>query len=166
MLNQVALMGRITQDLQLRQTPNGVPVVTFTVAVDRNYVRHGEERQTDFIPCVAWRQTAEFICKHFAKGRMIAVTGKNRTRSYTDKNDVKRSVMEVFVDEVSFTGEKPAASVEEVPLPPEDTVPYADASSNNAAPDEDNGSVNGEANLHIGSLKDFEEAYTEADVPM
>lgn len=155
MLNQVVLMGRITQDLQLRQTPNGVPVLTFTVAVDRGYVKQGEERQTDFIPCVAWRQTAEFICKHFAKGRMIALTGKNRTRDFTDKNDVKHYVMEVFVDEVSFTGEKkPTANFAERPLPSEDTAPHI--TEDNALP----------TALNISSPEDFEEAYSEADVPM
>ena len=106
MLNKVILMGRITQDLEVRQTPSGVSVLSFTVAVQRNYARQGEERQTDFINCVAWRQQAEFIGKYFRKGRMIALEGNLRTRTYDDKNGTKHYVTEVFVDSVSFTGEK------------------------------------------------------------
>ena len=105
MLNKVILMGRITRDLELRQTPQGVSVLTFTIAVDRSFVRQGEERQADFITCVAWRTQAEFINRHFGKGRMIAVVGNLRTRTYDDKNGTKHYVTEVFVDEVSFTGE-------------------------------------------------------------
>lgn len=106
MLNKVILMGRITQDLEVRQTPSGVSVLSFTVAVQRNFARQGEERQTDFINCVAWRQQAEFIGKYFSKGRMIAIEGNLRTRTYDDKNGTKHYVTEVFVDNVSFTGEK------------------------------------------------------------
>ena len=105
MLNKVVLMGRITRDLELRQTPQGISVLTFTIAVDRSFVRQGEERQADFITCVAWRNQAEFINRYFGKGRMIAVIGNLRTRTYDDKNGVKHYVTEVFVDEVSFTGE-------------------------------------------------------------
>lgn len=106
MLNKVILMGRITQDLEVRQTPSGVSVLSFTVAVQRSYARQGEERQTDFINCVAWRQQAEFIGRYFRKGRMIALEGNLRTRTYDDKNGTKHYVTEVFVDNVSFTGEK------------------------------------------------------------
>ena len=105
MLNRVILMGRITQDLDLRQTPNGTPVLTFNVAVDRGYAKQGEDRQTDFITCVAWQKTAEFISRYFGKGRMIAIEGNLRTRTYDDKNGSKHYVTEVYVDNVSFTGE-------------------------------------------------------------
>lgn len=105
MLNKVVLMGRITNDLELKQTPNGVSVLTFNIAVERSYARQGEERQTDFISCVAWRNTAEFICRYFGKGRMIAVIGNLRTRTFDDKNGVRHYVTEVYADEVSFTGE-------------------------------------------------------------
>ena len=104
MLNRVILMGRITQDLEVRQTPSGVSVLSFTVAVDRSFVGQGEDRQTDFINCVAWRNQAEFIGKYFSKGRLIALEGNLRTRNYDDKNGVKHYVTEVFVDSVSFTG--------------------------------------------------------------
>lgn len=110
MLNRVILMGRITQELELKQTPSGVSVLTFSVAVERSFAKQGEERQTDFISCVAWRQQAEFISKYFSKGRMIALEGNLRTRSYDDKNGVKHNVVEVFVDSVSFTGEKSGGS--------------------------------------------------------
>lgn len=105
MLNRVILMGRITRDLELRQTPSGVSALSFTVAVDRNYQKQGEERQADFISCVAWHQQAEFIAEYFGKGRMIALEGQLRTRSYDDSNGMKHFVTEVYVDSVSFTGE-------------------------------------------------------------
>lgn len=105
MLNRVILMGRITQDLELKQTTGGTSVLSFAVAVDRSYAKQGEERQTDFINCVAWRQQAEFISKYFGKGRMIALEGNLRTRTYDDKNGTKHYVTEVYVDSVSFTGE-------------------------------------------------------------
>ena len=98
-------MGRITRDLELKQTQNGVSVLSFTIAVDRNFVKQGEERQTDFINCVAWRQQAEFISRYFGKGRMIAIEGQIRTRTYEDNNNNKRTATEVYVDSVSFTGE-------------------------------------------------------------
>ena len=106
MLNRVILMGRITQDLELKTTQSGVSVLSFTIAVDRNYARQGEERQTDFIDCVAWRQQAEFINRYFSKGRMIAIEGNLRSRTYDDKNGTKHYVTEVYVDQVSFTGER------------------------------------------------------------
>ena len=106
MLNRVILMGRIVQELDLKTTPQGVSVLSFTIAVDRNFVKQGEERQTDFIDCVAWRQQAEFIAKYFGKGRMIAIEGNLRKRVYEDKNGTKHYVTEVYVDNASFTGEK------------------------------------------------------------
>lgn len=111
MLNRVILMGRITQELELKQTPSGVSVLSFSVAVERRYSKQDEEKQTDFINCVAWRQQAEFISKYFGKGRMIAIEGSLRTRNYDDKNGVKHYVTEVFIDSVSFTGEKSGQSV-------------------------------------------------------
>ena len=86
MINMVALMGRLTYEPELRTTPSGVSVLRFQVACDRNYQRSGQDRQADFIDCVAWRQTAEFISRYFHKGSMIAVEGSIQTSSYTDKN--------------------------------------------------------------------------------
>lgn len=106
MLNRVILMGRISNEIELKQTASGVAVLTFNIAVDRTFVKQGEERQTDFITCVAWRNQAEFISRYFSKGRMIAIEGNLRTRTYDDKNGTKHYVTEVYVDSVSFTGEK------------------------------------------------------------
>ncbi|MBQ6675662.1 MAG: single-stranded DNA-binding protein [Ruminococcus sp.] len=103
MLNRVILMGRITRDLEVRQTPSGQSVLRFTVAVDRP-VKSGAEKQTDFISCTAWGQQAEFISRYFGKGRMIALEGSIRTGSY-DKNGQTVYTTDVNVDRVSFTGE-------------------------------------------------------------
>ena len=110
MLNKVILMGRLTADPELRQTPNGVSTCRFTVACDRNFVPQGGERQADFITVVAWRQTAEFVSRYFAKGRMICVEGNLRTSSYPDKRypDVTHYITEVYADQVYFAGDKPA----------------------------------------------------------
>ncbi len=106
MLNRVVLMGRITHSPELKTTSSGVSVVSFTIAVDRNYTPKGQEKQTDFINCVAWRQTADFITKYFEKGSMIAVDGTLQTRKYQDKTGANRTVTEVVVDNASFTGGK------------------------------------------------------------
>ena len=103
-LNKAIIMGRITHELELKQTQSGTAVLQFTVAVDR-YTKD-EEKQADFISCVAWRQTAEFISKYFGKGRMIAITGSLRTRTYDDKNGSKHYVTEINVEQADFTGEK------------------------------------------------------------
>ena len=107
MLNTAAIMGRLVADPELKHTSSGVAVTSFTLAVDRNYAKPGEERQTDWIDVVAWRGTAEFICKYFTKGRMIAVTGFLQTRSWEDKNGSKRKVTELVAQQVSFCGDKP-----------------------------------------------------------
>lgn len=108
MLNKVILMGRLTADPELRQTPSGVSTCRFTVAVDREFVGQGQERQADFITVTAWRQSAEFVSRYFSKGRMICVEGSIRTGSYVDKrySDVTHYTMEVYADRVYFTGEK------------------------------------------------------------
>ena len=86
MYNNVTMMGRIVNDLELKVTPNGTNVCSFRIAVDRRYQTKGEERKADFFNVVAWRSNAEFICKWFGKGRMILITGELQTRQYTDKN--------------------------------------------------------------------------------
>lgn len=106
MLNKVLLIGRMTKDPDLKFTPSNVAVVAFTLAVDRKYAKPGEERKADFINCVAWRGTAEFIAKHFTKGQMINVVGELQVRSWDDTQGVKRYATEVIVDEVNFCGEK------------------------------------------------------------
>ena len=99
-------MGRITQNLELKTTASGISVTSFSIAVDRNYVKQGEERQTDFINIVCWRKQAEFVCRYFEKGSMIALEGQLQTRTYQAKDGSNRYVTEVVADSVSFTGEK------------------------------------------------------------
>ena len=105
MLNCAVIMGRLTADPELRQTPSGVAVTRFTVAVERSFVKAGEERKADFINVVAWRQTAEFVSRYFQKGSMIAVQGSIQTGSY-EKDGVKRYTVEISADNVSFCGSK------------------------------------------------------------
>lgn len=106
MINMVALMGRLTYEPELRTTPTGVSVLRFQVACDRSYQRAGEDRKADFVDCVAWRQTAEFISRYFHKGSMIAVEGTIQTSNYTDKNGNQRKQVEVLANNVSFCGSK------------------------------------------------------------
>lgn len=106
MLNVVALMGRLVADPELRHTPNGVATCTFRIAVDRNFVRQGEERKADFIDIVAWRQSAEFVCRYFRKGNLIAVNGSLQTRNYEDKNGNRRTAYEVVADNIHFAESK------------------------------------------------------------
>ena len=111
MLNQVSLMGRLTSDPELIHTPNDIAVTTFTLAVNRSYVKQGAERQADFIDIVAWRSTAEFICRYFKKGQMMAVTGSIQTRNYTDKEGKNRKAFEVVADNVYFTESRSTSQV-------------------------------------------------------
>ena len=106
MLNCAVLMGRLVADPELRTTTSGISVTSFRIAVDRSFVRQGEERQADFIDIVAWRQTADFVCRYFRKGSMIAVQGSIQTRAYEDKQGNKRTAVEVVADNVSFCGSK------------------------------------------------------------
>lgn len=125
MFNKIILMGRITHDLELKTTPNGVSVCTFRVAVDRRFRNSENEKQTDFFNVVAWRQQAEFIAKYFAKGRMVLVEGEMQTRPYTDKNGNPATWYEIIADRLSFTGESKGKNdtvpqgTPPVPTPPE-----------------------------------------------
>lgn len=118
MLNTAILMGRLTANPELRYTPNDVAVTSFTLAVDRSYVKSGADRQVDFIDIVAWRQTAEFVCRYFNKGQLIAVQGSIQTRSYTDKDGNKRKAFEVVADNVHFAESKKEKSNEPVVTTP------------------------------------------------
>lgn len=171
MLNRVILMGRITHDLELRQTPSGVCTLSFSVAVERNYTDQNGERQTDFITCVAWRQQAEFIGKYFSKGRMIALEGSLRSRTYDDKNGSKHYVTEVYVDSVSFTGEPKQGGYQGGSQGGYQNGGYQQNSGyqnqgsyqqnsqpqNNQAPSNDA--------LSIGDIEDFEEVLSDDGVP-
>lgn len=102
MLNKAILMGRFTRDPELRSTPQGISTCSFTLAVDRNFVRQGEERKADFINCVAWRQTAEFVSKYFRKGSLAAVEGSIQTRTWDDAEGKRHYATEVIVNQVYF----------------------------------------------------------------
>lgn len=107
MLNTITIMGRLTRDPELRRTGAGVPVASFTVAVDRDFGKtESGEKETDFIDCVAWRQTGEFVNKYFTKGRMIVVSGRLQIRSWTDKDGNKRRTAEVVADNCYFGDSK------------------------------------------------------------
>lgn len=121
MINVAVIMGRLTADPELKTTQGGNSVCSFTVAVDRNYAPQGQERKTDFINVVAWRQTAEFVSKWFRKGQMIALQGPIQVRNYEDRKGNKRTAVEIVADQVSFTGSKAEEGSQRAPAeyPPE-----------------------------------------------
>ena len=129
MFNLVVLTGRLTADPELKTTPNGISVTTFSIAVDRRY-RSGEERQTDFINIVAWRQTAEFISKYFKKGSLIGIEGSIQTRRYQDKNGNNRTAFEVIANNIQFVESKRDSSV---PTDTDEPASFSNASANDFA---------------------------------
>lgn len=111
MLNHVVIMGRLTRDPELRRTASGIAVASFTLAVDRDFSgKDGGEKETDFIDCVAWRSTGEFVSKYFRKGSMAVASGRLQIRSWTDKDGNKRRTAEVVADNVYFGGSKKSES--------------------------------------------------------
>ena len=109
MLNHIVIMGRLTRDPELRQTGSGVSFANFSVAVDRDFSK-GEEKETDFIDCVAWRHTGEFVSKYFTRGSLIVVSGRLQVRSYTDKDGNNRRAAEIVADNCYFGGSKNAGA--------------------------------------------------------
>ena len=107
MLNNISLMGRLTRDPELRRTPAGVAVTSFTLAVDREFKGRSGEKETDFIDCVAWKNTAETAARYLTKGRMVSVKGRLQLRDWTDKDGNKRRSAEVVVDGLYFADSKP-----------------------------------------------------------
>ncbi len=163
-MNKVILMGRLTADPELRQTQSGISSCRFTVAVDRRFAdKNTGERQTDFITCIAWRQTAEFITRYFNKGSMICVEGSLRTGSYQDRNhsDVTHYTTDVYVDNVEFTGSKresgtgnsnySAPANNSFQTPQQQSAPQQPAQNNDS--------------MSYGNLSDFEEILSDGDVP-
>ncbi len=145
-MNKVIITGRLTADPELRQTQSGISSCRFTVAVNRKYAdKDTGERQADFITCVAWRQTAEFVSRYFSKGKMIALEGSLRTGSYQDRNhsDVTHYTTEVYVDAVEFCGDKSGNS------------------GGNSRPAQNSTADN----MSYGDLSDFEEILSDGDVP-
>ena len=138
MLNHVVIMGRMVRDPELRQLDNGTSVTSFSVAVERNYVdKTTNERQADFLNVVAWRQTADFVCKYFHQGDMIALEGSLQSRKYTDKDGNNRIAIEIFASNISFCGGKnggnantattndtPATMVANAPSEDNDELPF------------------------------------------
>lgn len=151
MLNVAVIMGRLVADPELRHTQSDLAVTSFRVAVDRSYQKAGAERQTDFIDVVAWRHTAEFVCRYFQKGSMIAVQGSIQTRNYEDKNGNKRTSVEIVASEVSFTGSKRESGTVQGDY--DNTRPAAPA-YNEPAPA-----------YTSGNNEDFEEVFGDDDLP-
>lgn len=147
MINRVVLMGRLVSDPELKTTQSGVNVTTFRIAVDRSYVKAGEERQADFFDIVAWRYTADFVCKHFRKGSLIAIDGQLQSRTYQAKDGTNRYVVEVIADNASFTGER------------RESTGYSQQ-----APAQQ-GFVETAPSFVSGSVSDFEEMPADDDLP-
>lgn len=125
-MNKVILMGRLTRDPEMRQTQSGTSVCSFSIAVNRRFAKEGQQN-ADFINCTAWRQQAEFICKYFAKGAMIAVVGNLQSRSWENQEGKKQYATDVVVDEVYFTGSKTEShTVSDGGFAPQAKDPFAD----------------------------------------
>lgn len=114
-MNKVILMGRLTKDPDVRYTQStNTQVTSFTLAVNRRFVKQGEERQADFISCVSWNKTAEFVSKYFKKGQQVGVIGRIQTRNYDDEQGIKHYVTEVIAEEVYFAGDKKDATQNDI----------------------------------------------------
>lgn len=169
-MNNVILMGRLTHDPELRQTQSGISSCRFTIAVNRKFKNQNGEYDTDFISCVAWRQTAEFVSRYFNKGSMICVSGSLRSGSYTDKNhsDVTHYTTDVYVDGVEFTGEKKQQGTTTnyaAAGTPQQQRPHYD-SVNDAAGQQYTQELQQAATaLSYTNLNDFEEILSDGDVP-
>ena len=127
-MNVIVIMGRLTKEPELRTTGTGISVTSFSVAVNRNYSKDGNA-QTDFINCVAWRNTAEFITRYFGKGQMIAIKGSLQQNSYTDKDGNKRTSYDVVVDTADFCGSKEEAQEPDVSYHDVDTSDFEEISA-------------------------------------
>lgn len=155
-MNKVIIIGRICNDIDLRQTQSGVATCRFTVAVNRNFKNANGDYEADFPTCVAWKQTAQFISRYFKKGQMIALEGSLRTGSYQDRNhsDVTHYTTEIYVDSVEFCGSKGSGGNNTAAPAPtaQSVVQQAQNANIQTAPD-------------YGDLSDFEEILSDGDVP-
>ena len=134
MFNIVVLTGRICQPVELKTTPNGISVCTFSIAVDRAY-KKGEEKQTDFLNVVCWRSTAEFVSKYFSKGNLIGIEGSIQTRKYTDKDGNNRTAFEIVANNVHFIESKKSADVNVGVDPLQDVANKLNSFNNNNSAD-------------------------------
>lgn len=158
MLNVAIIMGRLVADPELRHTPNDIAVTSFTVAVDRSYVKAGTERQADFIDVVAWRSTADFVCKYFRKGSAIVVQGSLQTRSYTDSQGNKRKAVEIVADNVHFGESKRDSAANAATYVPPAAAPAVPASQPEV--------VSAPAPAYSsGDNEDFENILNDEDLP-
>lgn len=153
MYNRIILMGRLVADPELRQTQTGLSVCRFRIAVDR-FAKQGEERKADFISCVAWRQTADFISRWFAKGQLIHIEGRLQNADYTDKNGVKHYAMEVQVDAAAFCGDRQS----------QQTVPPSGRPAQDAAPGRPAAQTAAQ-DIALGDLGDFEDILSDGETP-
>ena len=123
--NKVIMIGNLVADPELKQTPNGISVTSFRIAVSRRFTRAGEQPQSDFFDVVAWRQTAEFVTRFFTKGRSILVSGSLQTRSWTDQNGAKRISYEIVADECAFVDRRPDGSSAGCDMPVNEVPAYS-----------------------------------------
>ena len=133
MLNRITIMGRLTRDPEYRTTGTGLSVANFSVAVDRDFPGQSGEKETDFIDCVAWRKTAEFVIKHFFKGSLIVVSGRLQIRSWTDKDGNKRRTAEIVADNIYFGGSKTSTDHSDTSAYPCASAPSAPVSASDFA---------------------------------
>lgn len=172
MYNRVILMGRLTRDPELRQTQSGVSMCRISIAVDRNFARQGEERQTDFFDVTCWRQQAEFVSRYFTKGRMIHVEGTLQNNNYTDNNGVKHYSMAILADRIDFCGDRRENGGDSYSAPGQyqqqrqyqsPAEPRANAPVQQPAPQV---AMNRAAQpIELGDIGDFEEILSDGEVP-
>lgn len=153
MLNTTVLMGRLTADPELRHTPSDISVTSFTLAVERSYVKSGGDRQVDFIDIVAWRSTAEFVCKYFRKGQLVAVQGSIQTRTYQDKNGNNRKAFEIIADNVYFAE------------PKRDNSSFSNQNTTSQSRNFDTIETEDNSSYSNGNIDDFEEVPMDDDLP-
>ena len=182
MLNRVVLMGRLVAEPELKTTNTGISVCSFRIAVDRSYVKQGAERQADFIDIVAWRQNAEFLCKYFTKGQLIALEGSLQSRTYQDRDGNNRYITEVVVDSFFFTGDKREKNSNNsygnysAPLPQEPPVQRSNSNAssynnynnnyNNSNSYNSHSNASANNNSYTSGLpEDFEELPDDDDLP-
>lgn len=169
-MNSVQIIGRLTADPELRQTQSGISSCRFTVAVNRKFKnKDTDQYEADFISCVAWKQTAEFITRYFSKGKMIALEGMLRTGSYQDRNhsDVTHYTTDVFVNNVEFCGDKGSNSTNNQQQPQQQQRPHFDSVNDGAGKQyaQQLQQAAEQTAMSYGSLSDFEEILSDGDVP-
>ncbi len=158
MYNRVILMGRLTRDPELRTTQSGIAMCRFSVAVDRQYSK-GEEKQADFFDVTVWRNTAEFVCKYFSKGKMIHLEGRLQNNNYTDNNGVKHYATAIIADNVSFCGDRSGTPGQPDYKPSQEALPQRSAAGSVGSP------APAPQPIELGDLGDFEEILSDGEVP-